>query len=83
MTSKKQSQPPSYDDPYLATAQIWLRIEGTTNTGYWAEQLIEKMGRFHADGMVFGFLDFDRWLGSGHKLMARMIQERTACGLLY
>ena len=35
------------------------------------------------DGIVFGFLDFDRWLGSDHRLLARIVAEKTKKPVFY
>jgi benzoyl-CoA reductase/2-hydroxyglutaryl-CoA dehydratase subunit BcrC/BadD/HgdB len=85
MLTKKMLQPLTYDDPYMATAEAWLRMGsgGSANLGYEVEQIYEKLAAFGADGMVFGFWDFDRWLGSGHRLMARMVEERTGLPVFY
>jgi benzoyl-CoA reductase/2-hydroxyglutaryl-CoA dehydratase subunit BcrC/BadD/HgdB len=85
MLTKKQLQPLSYDDPYMATAESWLRMGSgaSANTGYEVEQIIEKLERYGADGMIFGMWDFDRWLGGNHRLMARMVEERTGLPTFY
>ena len=61
------------------TAETWLRMGPNCNIGYEAEQIREKVETYGADGMVFGFFDFDRWLGGSHRLLARMVEEK--CGL--
>jgi benzoyl-CoA reductase/2-hydroxyglutaryl-CoA dehydratase subunit BcrC/BadD/HgdB len=53
------------------------------NIGYEVTQICEKLEAFGADGMVFGFWDFDRWLGSSHRLMARMVEEKTGLPVFY
>jgi hypothetical protein len=81
--TKKQLQPLTYEDPYMATAESWLRMGMTGNPGYEAEQLCENIATFQPDGMLFGFSDFDRWLGSSHRLLARMVEERTGMPTFY
>jgi benzoyl-CoA reductase/2-hydroxyglutaryl-CoA dehydratase subunit BcrC/BadD/HgdB len=81
--SKKQLQPPSFEDPYLAAAEGWLRTSGMVNPGYQAEQICEKMETHKFDGMVFGLMDFDRWLGSSHRLLTRMVEEKTKLPVFY
>ena len=85
MLTKKQLQPLTYDDPYMATAESWLRMGtgASSNAGYEAEQIYEKLETFGADGMVLGFWDFDRWLGSHHRLLAKMIEEKTKLPVFY
>ncbi|OGO23543.1 MAG: hypothetical protein A2144_11120 [Chloroflexi bacterium RBG_16_50_9] len=81
--TKKQLEPLNYDDPYMATAESHLRSGTAGNPGYEAEQIIEKLATYGADGMVFGFYDFDRWLGSSHRLLARIVEERTKLPVFY
>jgi len=67
----------------MATAESWLRRGSSCNPGYEAEQICEKLKTYGADGMVFGFFDFDRWLGSSHRLLARMVEEKTGLPVFY
>ncbi len=81
--TKKQLQPPSFDDLYMAAAEGWLRTSGMVNPGYQAEQICEKLETHKFDGMVFGLMDFDRWLGSSHRLLARMVEDKTGLPTFY
>ncbi len=81
--SKKQLVPPRFDDPYLAAAETWLKRSSTINTGYRAQLICEKLETYGIDGMVLGFFDFDRWIGSDHRLLARMVEERTDRPVFY
>jgi benzoyl-CoA reductase/2-hydroxyglutaryl-CoA dehydratase subunit BcrC/BadD/HgdB len=81
--SKKQLKPPTFKDPYMAAAENWLRHSANVNPSYRAEQICEKMETYGIDGMVFGFFDFDRWLGSDHRLLARMVEEKTRLPVFY
>ena len=81
--SKKQLQPPTFDDPYMAAAENWLRMSGSVNPGYQAEQICEKIETYQVDGMVFGLFDFDRWLGSSHRLLSRIVEEKTKIPVFY
>jgi benzoyl-CoA reductase/2-hydroxyglutaryl-CoA dehydratase subunit BcrC/BadD/HgdB len=83
MLAKKQLKPPTFEDPYMAAAEDWFRVSIFGNPGYEAEQICEKLERYGADGMVFGFFDFDRWLGSSHRLLARMVEEKTKLPVFY
>jgi benzoyl-CoA reductase/2-hydroxyglutaryl-CoA dehydratase subunit BcrC/BadD/HgdB len=67
----------------MAAAEGWLRMSSGVNPGYHAEQICEKMEAHKVDGMVMGFLDFDRWLGSSHRLLARMVEEKTKLPTFY
>jgi benzoyl-CoA reductase/2-hydroxyglutaryl-CoA dehydratase subunit BcrC/BadD/HgdB len=81
--TRKQLMPPTFEDPYMAAAEGWLRTSGMVNPGYQAEQISEKLETHKFDGMVFGLMDFDRWLGSSHRLLARMVEERTKLPVFY
>jgi benzoyl-CoA reductase/2-hydroxyglutaryl-CoA dehydratase subunit BcrC/BadD/HgdB len=81
--TKKQLKPPTFEDPYMAAAEGWLRTSGMVNPGYQAEQICEKMETLKVDGMVMGLMDFDRWLGSSHRLLARIIEEKTKLPVFY
>lgn len=81
--TKKQLNPPSFSDPYMAAAEGWLRTSGMVNPGYQSEQICEKLETHNFDGMVFGLMDFDRWLGSSHRLLARMVEEKTGLPVFY
>jgi len=81
--SKKELQPSTFEDPYMGAAENWLRRSSNVNPGYRAEQICEKMETYGIDGMLFGLFDFDRWLGSDHRLMARMVEEKTGLPVFY
>jgi benzoyl-CoA reductase/2-hydroxyglutaryl-CoA dehydratase subunit BcrC/BadD/HgdB len=83
MFSKKQLQPPTFEDPYMAAAETWLRKSDSVNPAYQADQICEKLETYKADGMLFGFMDFDRWIGSSHRLLIRMLEEKTKLPLFY
>jgi len=75
--TEKQLMPPRFEDPYMASAEAWLKGSVTVNAGYKADQIAERLLKYHFDGVFFGFFDFDRWLGSDNKLLARMVEEKT------
>ena len=81
--AKRELKPPKFDDPYMAAAENWFRRGKTVNVGYEVDQICEKLETYGADGMVFGFFDFDRWWGSHHRLMARMVEEKTKLPVFY
>jgi benzoyl-CoA reductase/2-hydroxyglutaryl-CoA dehydratase subunit BcrC/BadD/HgdB len=68
-------------DPFIITAEDHLR--GGNNTGSEALQVLEDLKNYQADGMVFGFYDFDRWLGGHHRLLARIVEEKTGLPTFY
>jgi len=75
--TKKQLSPSRFKDPYMATAETWLRRTATVNLGYKAQIICEQMETYGIDGVVFGFFDFDRWVGSDDRLLAKLVEERT------
>ena len=81
--TKKQLQPSKFTDPYMVAAESWLKTSGMVNPGYQAEQICEKLETHNFDGMLFGFMDFDRWLGSSHRLLARIVEEKTKLPVFY
>jgi len=81
--SKRQLKPPTYKDPYMATAEQWLRMPAGANMGMEIEDAIEKIETLKPDAVVWGFFDFDRWLGAHQKMMAKLIEERTGVPQYY
>jgi hypothetical protein len=81
--SQKQLRPPTFEDLHMASAEAWLRMSPHVNPSYRAEQICEKLETLKADGMIFGLFDFDRWLGSDHRLLARMVEEKTKLPVFY
>ena len=81
--TEKQLQPPRFKDPYMAAAEAWLKSSVTVNAGYKADQISERLMKYRFDGMLFGFFDFDRWLGSDNKLLAKLIEEKTKLPVFY
>jgi len=77
LPSKAELQPPKFKDPFDANAEAFLKWSLAVNWGEKADLAIEKMETYHIDFMLWGFLDFDRWLGSDHKLCARYVEEKT------
>jgi benzoyl-CoA reductase/2-hydroxyglutaryl-CoA dehydratase subunit BcrC/BadD/HgdB len=75
--TKKQLQPPSYEDPFKAAAEQWLRMPMGQNMGQEIDGMIEKVEAYKPDAMLMGFFDFDRWLGAHHKMAAQLIEEKT------
>lgn len=48
-----------------------------SNWGTKADLAIEKMDTYRVDFMIWGFLDFDRWLGSDHKIVSQYVEMKT------
>jgi len=83
MPSKKSLEPPRFEDPYMAAAETWLKRSTAVNVGYKAQIICEKIETYGVDGVVFGFLDFDRWLGSDNRLLAKIVGEKTKLPVFY
>jgi benzoyl-CoA reductase/2-hydroxyglutaryl-CoA dehydratase subunit BcrC/BadD/HgdB len=81
MLTKKQLTPPRFEDPHMAAAETWLKVGETV--GYKAQTISEKLETYGADGMVFGFFDFDRRLGSDHRLLTKIVEEKTKLPVFY
>ena len=81
--TKKQLMPSRFDDPYMAAAETWLRRKSSINPGYKVEIIREQVETYGIDGVVFGFFDFDRWIGSDHRLLARMVEGKTKAAVFY
>jgi len=79
----KQLVPPRFADPYMASAEAWLKGSVSANAGYKADQICERLEKYRFDGLVFGFFDFDRWLGSDNRLVAKMVEEKTTFPVFY
>jgi len=83
LPSKKQLEYPRFEDPFMAAAETWLKQSFGVNPGYKAELICEKIETYDVDGMIFGFMDFDRWLGSDHRLLAKVVREKTGKPVFY
>jgi len=81
--SKKQLRPPTFEDPFMSAAENWLRGSLAVNPGYQSEIICEKLKMYSADGMVFGLMDFDRWIGSSHRFLSRIVEEKTKLPVFY
>jgi hypothetical protein len=81
--AERQLKPPSFEDPYMASGEQWLRASIGMNLGLEVEDSIQKVQSFKPDAMVMGFFDFDRWLGAHQKIMAKLVEERTGVPHFY
>ena len=81
--TEKQLKPPRFKDPHMASAEAWLKSSITINAGYKAEQISERLLKYKFDGLLLGFFDFDRWLGSDDKLIGRLVEEKTKLPVFY
>jgi hypothetical protein len=83
LPSKKQLSPPSYEDPFMAAAEQWLRMPLGQGCNTEVSNMIEKVKENKPDGMVMGFFDFDRWLGAHQKMASKMIEDETGVPTFY
>jgi benzoyl-CoA reductase/2-hydroxyglutaryl-CoA dehydratase subunit BcrC/BadD/HgdB len=81
--SERLLKPPSYEDPYLASAETWLRMSIGMNLGLEVDDTVQKVQALKPDAMVMGFFDFDRWLGAHQKIMSKLVEERTGVPHFY
>jgi len=82
--TKKNLAPPSYDEPYMVTAEFWLRQPVLQNMKYEVVGMIEKVeANKPIDGLLMGFFDFDRWLGAHQKMAAKLIEDATGVPTFY
>ena len=81
--SKKQLSKPSFEDPFMAAAEQWLRMPFGQNLKAEAESMVEKVQANKPDGMLMGFFDFDRWIGAHQKICSKLIEERTGVPTFY
>ncbi|MEM1514945.1 MAG: 2-hydroxyacyl-CoA dehydratase family protein [Candidatus Bathyarchaeia archaeon] len=83
LPSKADLQPPKFKDPFEMNAEALLKWSLVVNWGRKADLAIEKLETYRLDFMIWGFLDFDRWLGSDHRLCARYVEEKTGKPCFY
>ena len=57
------------DDPYIAAARMCLMWPDAVNMKNEAEIVIRLFEHYSFDGALFGFYDFDRWIGALQKTM--------------
>jgi len=81
--SKAEFEMPRFKDPFDANAEAFFKWSLAVNWGTRADLAIEKMETYNVDCMIWGFLDFDRWLGSDHKLCSRYVEEKTGKPCFY
>jgi benzoyl-CoA reductase/2-hydroxyglutaryl-CoA dehydratase subunit BcrC/BadD/HgdB len=83
LPSKADLQPPRFTDPFEMNAEMLLKWNMAVNWGLKADLAIEKIQTYGIDFMIWGFLDFDRWLGTDHRLCAKVVEERTGKPVFY
>jgi len=83
MPTEKQLAVPRFEDPYLAVAEKWLQRTSSVNVGYKFEIYRQKIERYGIEGVIFGFFDFDRWIGSDQRFLAKLLEEETHLPVFY
>ena len=66
------------DDIYKACARQCLMWPDGVNMKNEAVIISRLMKHFPFDGALFGFYDFDRWIGALHKTMIQIVEEETS-----
>ena len=75
--SRKMLTPLRHSEPYMATAEQWLRMPMGMNMRSEADTMIQKIKDNKPDAVIMGFFDFDRWLGAQQKMAAKICEEET------
>ena len=76
LPSKAELEPPKFEDPFEANAEAFLKECMITNWGNKAELTLERLETYDIDFMIWGFEDFDRWLGSDQKLCQAYVEKK-------
>jgi hypothetical protein len=79
--TEKRMAPPTFEDPFMATAEAHIRMGN--DIGSELAHVCRDAKANGVDGVVFGFYDFDRYLGGHQRLLARMVEERTGLPTFY
>ena len=81
--TKKMLMPQKYTDPYMATAEQWLRMPLGMNMRSETDTMVQKIKDNKPDAVVMGFFDFDRWLGAQQKMAAKLMEDETGVSTFY
>lgn len=65
------------EDVYRLMAKQWLSNPSAVNMMDEANTVSEMLKDCPTDGVMYGFYSFDRWLGALHKLIIRVVEEKT------
>jgi len=77
LPAKCEFEMPKFTGAFEGASEALLKWSLLSNWGMRADLAVEKMETYGLDAMVWGFLDFDRWLGSDHKLCSRVVEKKT------
>lgn len=64
-------------DIYKSVAQQWLVTPSAVNMRNEANLVTEMLRRYPADGVLYGFFSFDRWIGGLEKTLIRVVEQQT------
>jgi len=79
----RQLEKSVYKDPFMVIAEQWLRMPLAVNANYEMEMVCDKIEKYKPDAMLFGFFNFDRWMGGHQKIMVASVEERTSVPHFY
>ena len=65
------------DDVYRSIAQQWFVTPSAVNMMNEANLVTEMLRRYPADGVLYGFFSFDRWIGGLEKTLIRVVEQQT------
>lgn len=71
------------EDMYIDAARQCLMCPDAVNMKNEAAIIIKLLNEFSFDGALFGFYDFDRWIGALHKTMIQLVEEGTGVAHYY
>ncbi len=71
------------DDIYTIVARMSLATPSSMNMLDEARINMELLERYHADGALYGYYSFDKWVGAVQKTMVRVIEEKTGVPHFY
>lgn len=64
-------------DIYRSIAQQWFVTPSAVNMRNEADLVTEMLRRYPADGVLYGFFSFDRWIGGLEKTLIRVVEQQT------
>ncbi len=79
----QQMQPSKYTDPYEQMAETWLLYNFGMGCGCDTRIWVEKVRSRKCEGMIVGFLDYDRWLGQVQKVGAKIVEDELGIPTFY
>lgn len=70
-------------DPVKYISYQMLRLPMINSLFYEAYRISHFIQKMKPAGMVFGFFDFDRWMGMHNKLLLKIVEEKTGIPCYY